>query len=256
MKQWITFDLDGTLMQNPFGKGVFPEVEEQISAALQRPFRATEALVREHELRMQQGLTVAAYDWDDMVRRLLAELQLQLDLDVERLVLKHSAAPKIYLLEETVIPTLRRLAERGYSLAAVTNGFYKYQYPVMERLGLGEWFDEIVTPEKAGCGKPDAGILRLLQETGRIVAHVGDRLDHDVYMANRAGVPSVLIHRKLPEPLRALTPQERAANAEFAAICAEKLQAENPLAAVDPYPAAYKPTHVLVRLEELLDCVT
>lgn len=94
MKKWITFDLDGTLMQNPFGKWVFPEVEELISNQLQRQFKSTEALVREHELRMQQNRTVEAYDWDEMVKQLLAELQIELEIDVEQLVLKHSIDPK------------------------------------------------------------------------------------------------------------------------------------------------------------------
>ncbi|NOU94000.1 HAD-IA family hydrolase [Paenibacillus sp. LMG 31456] len=255
MKKWITFDLDGTLMQNPFGKWVFPEVEELISTQLQRQFKSTEALVREHELRMNQNRTVEAYDWDEMVQLLLKELQLDLEINVEQLVLKHSIDPKIYLLEETVIPTLRRLKEQGYSLATVTNGFYKYQYPVMKELGLSEWFDEIITPEKVGCGKPDVNILRGLQESGTIVAHVGDRLDHDIFLANETGVPSMLIYRKLPEWLRILSPKKRAGSAGFLKICEEKLKVENPLISTTPYPPAYIPTHVLYQIEELLECL-
>jgi FMN phosphatase YigB (HAD superfamily) len=255
MKKWITFDLDGTLMQNPFGKWVFPEVEELISSRLQHPFRSTEALIREHERRMGLNRTVDAYDWDDMVRRLLDELKLDLAIDVEQLVLKHSTAPKIYLLEETVIPTLLKLKELGFSLATVTNGFYKFQYPVMKRLGISGLFDEIVTPELAGCGKPDVGIFRGLQESGQIVAHVGDRLDHDVYLANRSGIPSVLIYRDLPEPLKALEPHKRPESVPFMEICEEKLKAEHPLAATNPFPSAYIPTHVLYRMEELPGCI-
>jgi putative hydrolase of the HAD superfamily len=253
MKKWITFDLDGTLMQNPFGKWVFPEVEELISNQLQRKFKSTEALVRENELRMQQNRTVDAYDWDEMIRQLLKELQIDLEINVEQLVLKHSIAPKIYVLEEAVIPTLIRLKEQGFSLATVTNGFYKYQYPVMKELGISEWFDEIITPEKVGYGKPDVNILRGLQESGQIVAHVGDRLDHDVYLANKTGVPSVLIYRKLPESLRTLSLQKRAVSAEFLKICEEKLKVENPLISTTPYPPAYIPTHVLYQIEELLE---
>jgi len=33
-KLWITFDLDGTLMQNPFGKWVFPEIAREVGKAL------------------------------------------------------------------------------------------------------------------------------------------------------------------------------------------------------------------------------
>ncbi|WP_282942252.1 HAD family hydrolase [Paenibacillus sp. RC67] len=255
MKKWITFDLDGTLMQNPFGKWVFPAIEESISNKLQKPFKSTEALVREHELRMQQNRTVEAYDWDDMVRQLLNELQLELDINVEQLVLDHSIAPKIFLLEPDSISVLQKLKEKGYSLATVTNGFYKYQYPVMSQLGLSEWFDEIITPEKAGCGKPDVNILRELQKSGEIVAHVGDRLDHDVYLSNKSGIPSVLIYHKLPEALKAYRPEERAETAAFKEICEKKLKAENPHVDTNPYPSEYVPTYVLSRMEELLECV-
>lgn len=255
MKKWITFDLDGTLMQNPFGKWVFPEVEALISNQLQRQFKSTEALVREHELRMQQNRTVDAYDWDEMVRQLLKELQIDFEINVEQLVLKHSLVPKIYVLEDAVLPTLRRLKEQGFSLATVTNGFYKYQYPVMKELGLSEWFDEIITPEKVGCGKPDINMLRGLQESGQIVAHVGDRLDHDIYLANESGVPSVLIYRMLPESLRTLSPQKRAESTQFLKICEEKLKVENSLISTTPYPPSYIPTHVLYQIEELMDCL-
>ncbi|WP_028552769.1 HAD family hydrolase [Paenibacillus sp. UNC451MF] len=255
MKKWITFDLDGTLMQNPFGKWVFPAIEERISKQLQQPFKSTEALVREHELRMQQNRTVEAYDWDDMVQQLLKELQLELDINVEQLVLDHSVTPKIFLLEENVTSVLKQLKEKGYSLATVTNGFYKYQYPVMQQLGLSEWFDEIITPEKAGCGKPDVNILRELQRSGQIVAHVGDRLDHDVYLSNKSGIPSVLIYHKLPESLKAYRPKERAETTEFMGICEKKLKAENSHVDMNPYPSEYVPSYVLYRMEELLECV-
>ncbi|SFM07348.1 Haloacid dehalogenase-like hydrolase [Paenibacillus sp. 1_12] len=254
MKKWITFDLDGTLMKNPFGEWVFPEVEELISNQLQRSFKSTEALVCEHELRMQQNRTVEAYDWDEMVRKLLQELQIDIEIDVEQLVLKHSIDPKIYLLEKTIIPTLKRLKEMGFMLAVVTNGFYKYQFPVMKELGLDVWFDEIITPEKVGCGKPDVNILRELKERGQIIAHVGDRLDHDVYLANESGAQSVFIYSKLPESLRTMSPQKRAESAEFLKICEEKLKAENPHISTVPYPPPFVPTHVVYQMEELLEC--
>jgi HAD superfamily hydrolase (TIGR01549 family) len=254
-RKWITFDLDGTLMQNPFGKWVLPEIEELVSNRLKREVRAREALMREHEERMRQNRTVDAYDWDDMVRQLLREHLIELEIDVERLVLKHAAAPKIYLLEQTVIPVLERLKRSGYSLATVTNGFYKYQYPVMEQLGLSGLFDAIITPEIMGCGKPDVRILRSLLESGQLVAHVGDRLDHDVYLANEAGAASVWIYRDLPEEMREMQPEKRSANAHFAHVCEQKLKEENPRGDTVPYSPAYIPTHILFQIAELPEMI-
>ncbi|WP_261381557.1 HAD family hydrolase [Paenibacillus cremeus] len=251
MKRWITFDLDGTLMQNPFGKWVFPEVKQLIEQQLNTTYNSTESLVREHELRMSQNRSVEAYDWDDMLRQLLKELQLELEIDIEQLVIKHSVAPKIYLLEETIIPTLKSLKQQGYSLATVTNGFYKYQFPVMKALGLSECFDEIITPEIAGCGKPNEGIFRALLESGTIVAHVGDRLDHDVFLANHKNVYSILIYHNLPDCLRPLAPHERPRTESFLQISEEKLKKESAYLSSTPFPESYTPSHVIYTLAEL-----
>jgi putative hydrolase of the HAD superfamily len=254
-KRWITFDLDGTLMQNPFGKWVFPEIKQLFAGWLQQEVNTTEALVNEHERRMSQNRTVEAYDWDDMVRLLLAEHKLDREIDVEKLVLQHSVVPKIHLLEDSIIPVLTQLKQRGFSLATVTNGFYKYQYPVMKELGIADLFDEIVTPEIAGCGKPDPKMMNALQQSGQIVAHVGDRIDHDVCTANLAGVPSVLIYRDLPERLREVSPELRPAQAEMLALCEEKLKSENQNLKITQLEKLYSPAFVIFRLEELLGCV-
>ncbi|GIP38845.1 hypothetical protein J31TS4_21250 [Paenibacillus sp. J31TS4] len=255
MKKWITFDLDGTLMQNPFGKWVFPDLDAFFTEQLQEDRGVSRLLYAEHEKRMQENQTVAAYDWDDMVQCQLRELGIAGTVDVEELVRKHCVSPKIFLLEEAVLPVLRRLREQGYSLATVTNGFFKYQSPVMEALGLYDCFEEIVTPERAGCGKPDEAILDGLRQSGEIVAHVGDRLDHDVGLANRAGVPAVFIHRSLPDDVLALAPAERPRDPRFLALCEAKLKAECPPLAASPLPAAYVPAYAIGSLTELPGCL-
>ncbi|MCY9514572.1 HAD family hydrolase [Paenibacillus apiarius] len=255
MNKWITFDLDGTLMQNPFSAWIFPEVEQLICGELNRNIEVGKALFQEHKLRMERRETVAAYDWDDIVRQLSQEWGLSLSIDIEQLLLKHAAAPKIYLLDDTVLPTLEELKKKGYSLAAVTNGFRKYQYPVMEKLGIGSLFDDIVTPERMGCGKPDSGILRELRQDGIIMAHVGDRLDHDIHMANQSGIPSVLVARDLPAGLELLSPAKRTAQAPFLQHCEEQLRKENPELHATLEPEAYRPAYAICQIDELLACI-
>ncbi|MGV2720150.1 UNVERIFIED_CONTAM: hypothetical protein PO554_27185, partial [Klebsiella pneumoniae] len=62
-KRWITLDLDGTLMQNPFGAWVFPEVASTVSRKLGREHDIVAELIAEHEKRMALRQWVAAYDW-------------------------------------------------------------------------------------------------------------------------------------------------------------------------------------------------
>jgi putative hydrolase of the HAD superfamily len=253
-KRWITFDLDGTLMQNPFGRWVFPEIAAAVAGWLGRPYDAVAELVREHERRMRQGRYVEAYDWDGMLAELLGRLGIREGVEIAKIVQKHSVPPKIRLLEEDVPAVLAALQAKGYALAAVTNGFYKYQYPVMEALGLAEYFAAVVTPERAGAGKPDPAILRPLG--GEVVAHVGDRLDHDVQLANRCGVFSVFVCRGLPEELRGVNPRLRNRHDLMRQICLEKWKREGGEQtegeqAASLLPAELLPQAVIGRIGEL-----
>ena len=239
MNSWVTFDLDGTLMQNPFAAWIFPEITSVVREQLQlrtdieayddTSFDMGKLLHAEHRKRMEAGETVAAYDWDDMVGVVLAELGVapSIDIQVEQLVRKHAEPPtKIYLLEEGVKTVLEQLKQDGYRLAVATNGYYKYQYPVLEALGIAAYFELIVTPEIAGGGKPDAHMLRAVRQHGTIAAHVGDRLDHDVYMANQFGAASILVNRKLPQELHQLDPEQRVHEQIFLPLCSQQLQRE------------------------------
>lgn len=252
-QQWITFDLDGTLMQNPFSRWVFPEIAAAVSGMLGMPYDTVSALAAEHERRMAQGRYVEAYDWDEMLAQLCRELGIEKPFDVEELVRKHSFPPKVYLLEPQILQVLQAIRERGYALAAVTNGFYKFQAPVMQTLGLADCFDEIITPEMAGTGKPDPAILDLL--AGEVVAHVGDRLDHDVQLANRAGAVSVLVERAISDTARALHPYVRMDDPEVLRLCHEKWRRESRRSsntAGMQLPGELRPTAVISSIRELV----
>lgn len=249
-KRWITFDLDGTLMQNPFGAWVFPEIADAVSGMLKRPYDMTSELVAEHERRMEQGRFVEAYDWDDMLARQLEQLGVKESFEIEPLVRKHSVPPKVRLLEPSIPETLKAIRSRGFALAAVTNGFYKFQAPVMEVLGLLELFDEVVTPERAGTGKPDPAIFHTLP--GEICAHVGDRIDHDIQLANRSNAISVLINRTLSIELKSLQPWLRSKDKRVVRNCLEKWRKESGYTDQCELPKVLMPAIVIDSITELL----
>lgn len=255
MNRWISFDLDGTLMQNPFMKAVLPEVQSLIQEQSESDYNVIEALIHEHESRLQSGLTVDAYDWDDIVQHEIKQQGLSLSIDVEALVIKHCRPPYIRLLDETIIPALEQLRVAGYSIAAVTNGFYKYQYPVLEGLGIAQYFDEVVTPERCGSGKPDIHMLTSLRDSGEIVAHVGDRFEQDVYMARLADVTSVFIHRGLPADLVEMSCDERAQTKAFHEICEQRLPNELIEVQSPEELDQYLPNYVICDLQELIKIV-
>lgn len=226
MKKWLTFDLDGTIMQNPFVKYVFPEVQRNIIDKCSYEYNVIQELFNEHYLRVKNKRTVEAYDWDDIVEQHIRKQQLELRINIEELVEKHSTLPKVYLLEDESLSVLEYLKERGYSLAAVTNGFYKYQYPVMRELGLTRYFERIITPDQVGYGKPDHRILQSLTKDGEIIAHIGDRLDDDVQLANAFGIYSVFIYRQLPYHLLIIKADQRSKDVEIKKILESKWKRE------------------------------
>lgn len=215
MKKWITFDLDGTLIENPFSKWVFPEIEKLVLENAAADLKVVRALVAEHKKRLAEHHYVDAYDWDDILERFLKEHDIHVNIDIEQLVLRFSVYPKVYLLENDILDSLQNLIDKGYSLAAVTNGFYKYQFPVIKTLGLDTFFDEVITPCNTGYGKPDTRMVEKLLKQGDIIAHVGDRIDHDVYFANQLGAKSVLIDKNMPKKIKCIDPIKRNTQTEY-----------------------------------------
>ncbi|MBD2846344.1 HAD family hydrolase [Paenibacillus sp. IB182496] len=258
MKRWITFDLDGTLMQNPFAGWIFPELERLAAETLGEGDTVRGSLMAEHERMLAAKETVAAYDWDAIASRLFRSWGVPGSFSIEEMVGRHAGAPKSYLLDDTVLPGLDRLRTLGYCLAAVTNGYYKYQYPVMAALGLTERFDAVITPDRAGCAKPDAAMGASLISGGRgvIAAHVGDRLDHDMVFAHAIGTQPILISRRLPDALRTLTPAERADSPLLEAVLRRQAEVEHARLAADaPLPTEWLPAAVVADLHELADAL-
>ncbi|HID62178.1 MAG TPA: HAD family hydrolase [Anaerolineae bacterium] len=98
-----------------------------------------------------------------------------------------------------VLPTLRRLRERGKTLAVVSN--WDPALPaLLTRLGLAEFFAFILPSAEVGVEKPDGKIFSLaLQRLGlepQEVVHIGDKYEADVAGARAVGITPILLDRK------------------------------------------------------------
>jgi putative hydrolase of the HAD superfamily len=95
-------------------------------------------------------------------------------------------------------PALATLRERGLRLVAVSN--WDCSLPVvLERCGLGEALDDVVTSASAGSLKPDPAIFRVALAEARCeadeVVHVGDTPEEDGDGAAAAGIRCLIIDR-------------------------------------------------------------
>ena len=110
-------------------------------------------------------------------------------------------------------PALAALAERGMRLVCVSNWDVSLQ-DVLERCGMGDVFDGVVTSAGSGARKPDPAIFAAALELAGCSAdeavHVGDTLEEDVAGAGAAGIRALLLDRNGGGDISTLTEVESA----------------------------------------------
>lgn len=103
------------------------------------------------------------------------------------------ARNEIALGDETVkvLEGLRGL----FMMGAITNGNAD-----VDRIGIGRYFDFVVTAAEAGAAKPDVRIFQMALAKSKIsapeVVHVGDDPDRDILGARAVGMRTIWINAK------------------------------------------------------------
>ncbi|MEY7851295.1 HAD family hydrolase [Natrarchaeobius sp. A-rgal3] len=105
-----------------------------------------------------------------------------------------------YLEEMALFPgvgeTLTRLGEAGIDVAVVTNLTTRIQLAKIERLGLEDHIDLLLTSEETGREKPGSVMFTLplarLERTPSEAMMVGDNVDADIVGGNAVGLETVL----------------------------------------------------------------
>ena len=89
-----------------------------------------------------------------------------------------------------VIPALQQLKARGYRLACVTNKPEKFTLPLLQKAGLADFFEMVVSGDTLPKKKPDPlPLLHVCQKLGTLPAEamlVGDS-ETDIQAAHAAG---------------------------------------------------------------------
>ncbi len=209
----LFFDLDGTIMINPFWRVVFPAVSEllaQHSGAT--PNAMLNAIIAENQRRLEapSGNSVLTWDWDDIVQAVARAHNIPkgcVPADFcEALATEHAAPPYTAHIDNSreVLLSLRSPRRR---LVVATMGLSKYQIPVLRGLGLYACFDDFLMPDLAGHPKTDRGYYeRYLGSTAKKIS-IGDNYSHDVQIPKSLGFQAVL---RAPIPdLNAFGPFER-----------------------------------------------
>ena len=102
------------------------------------------------------------------------------------------------LFPET-LTVLKALKASGARLGVISNGPDDMQQRKIKAIGLSDFFDVVVTAERAGVGKPNREIFELaLRELGLPASDcccVGDNLNNDAVGAQAAGLTGIFLDR-------------------------------------------------------------
>lgn len=112
------------------------------------------------------------------------------------------------------IKVLEELKKAKYKLAIVTNCPNNSVEPVIEKFGLGKYFDAVLMSWETGYLKTDKELFELAMKKLKVkkkedVLMVGDSIPTDIEGAKNAGINAILVDRKgtreWPEKIKDLT---------------------------------------------------
>jgi len=93
---------------------------------------------------------------------------------------------------------LQYLADKGYNLHLITNGFEKTQHSKLKYSGLDGFFREVITSEGSNSLKPHKEIFEFaLKKTGALLHEsimIGDTIEVDIVGAKNAGMDQIFVN--------------------------------------------------------------
>lgn len=180
---WITFDLDGTLLKNPYWRlTLFPWIQQESARHHVDWKQFWQPVIDEGQKRWVEGRWVEAYDWEDIIQRVWGKNPPQPELVPWNRVASLSLPGVLWMLS--------KLQHYPVRLGIITNGLAVNQLPFIRSLGWDRIFETIVTTNRTTGCKPNPRVFHAFD--GAILCHIGDRLNHDVLVAHRAHVTSIL----------------------------------------------------------------
>lgn len=208
MKEAVFFDLFQTLVKyDPPREEIIADVLNDYdidadASVLVQPIVIADEFIYQAMANRPMGLRSADERFALYVRHheiLFQEAGLEVPPDVVPEVLKKAQSRSTNLvLFDDVLPAFEELTERGVKLGLISNVDYDMT-DTLEKLGLYDRLDVIMTSRHAGATKPSPAIFKAaLKEAGIAAAKsifVGDQYDIDVAGSREAGMTPVLIDR-------------------------------------------------------------
>lgn len=218
MRRVVIWDFDGTLAQRPgLWGGCVVEVLDEHETGHSVTLDVLRPLLRDgfpwHAASVAHPELCEAEAWWRSVGTILVRAYEQVGYPAVRAEELARLARERYVdasagwsLFDDSVAALERLRDRGWRHVLLSN--HVPELPLLvDGLGLGGWFDAVLTSAATGYEKPHPEAFALARRAAgspERVWMVGDNYDADVAGAEAAGIPAVLARRSDPRAARAV----------------------------------------------------
>jgi len=204
MKKAVLFDLDNTLYDydTPHKKAL-KNVHSVLSKEIKITFKRFIELyeISKKEIHRELSGTASSHNRVLYFQRVIEKTHNTVN---PRVILKLYSAYWSMLLKKMklrkgVLGALKEIRKRGIKIALVTDLTTHIQLRKIERLGITDYVDFLVTSEEAGSEKPHAIMFLLalnkLDILPKDAIFVGDNIINDIEGARSVGIDTVLIKK-------------------------------------------------------------
>ncbi|ADG13470.1 HAD superfamily (subfamily IA) hydrolase, TIGR02253 [Methanocaldococcus infernus ME] len=196
MIKGILFDLDDTLYNSSEFVSIARReaVKSMIDAGLN--VSLDEAMEILNKIIKDKGSNYGKH-FDDLVKSVLGRYDPM--IIATGIITYHNVKVALLRPYPNTIKTLIELKKMSLKLGVLTDGLTIKQWEKLIRLGIHTFFDEVITSEEFGLGKPHLEFfkygLKRFGLKGEEVIYVGDRIDRDIEPAKKVGMITVRILR-------------------------------------------------------------
>ncbi|AEH06729.1 TIGR02253 family HAD-type hydrolase [Methanothermococcus okinawensis] len=194
MIKGVLFDLDDTLYDSSSfadrarREAIKMMIDAGLKATEEEAYNVLQRIIK------QKGSNYNKH-FDDLVKAIMGHYEPK--IITMGIITYHNVKFALLRPYPDTIKTLIALKKMGLKLGVITDGITIKQWEKLIRLGIVDFFDEVITSEEFGLGKPNKeffeyGIKKMDLNPDEAV-YVGDRVDKDIIPANDVGMHAVRI---------------------------------------------------------------
>ncbi|MBP2171946.1 TIGR02253 family HAD-type hydrolase [Methanococcus voltae] len=196
MIKGVLFDLDDTLYNSSeFARRARKEaLKAMMDAGLHNSEEEAEKVL--NRIILQKGSNYSMH-FNDLVKALKGDHDPK--IIATGIITYHNVKFSLLRPFPDTISSLIKLKSKGLKLGILTDGVTLKQWEKLIRLSICPFFDEVITSEEFGLGKPypeffEHGLSKMNLKPEEVV-YIGDREDRDIIPAKSLGMKTVRIYQ-------------------------------------------------------------